>query len=206
MLCAQSVVDRRDVWCTWNHAVIKLNHVVHHGAIGHHVQNWHAYNRTPSRIGQVAAVDCASRIAMFCGGTMAEGWACYATALMEEIGLLTPVERLSEQQSHLRFLARAIVDISLHERTMTFDEGVRFYMDEVGMTEAVAKNETTKNSMFPGTGLMYWLGMHGILELRAELRRRQGDTFSLRQFHDDLLEHGSLPVPLVARRMLEEAP
>ena len=60
-------------------ASIKLNHVVHHGAIGHHVQNWHAYHRARSRVGKIAAVDCASRIGMFCGGTMAEGWACYAT-------------------------------------------------------------------------------------------------------------------------------
>jgi hypothetical protein len=39
-----------------NDAVIRLNHVIHHGAIGHHVQNWHAF-RSPSRIGRIAAVD-----------------------------------------------------------------------------------------------------------------------------------------------------
>ena len=50
--------------------VIKLNHVIHHGAVGHHVQNWYAA-RAPSRIGRIAAVDCASRIALFCGRTMA---------------------------------------------------------------------------------------------------------------------------------------
>ena len=136
---------------------------------------------------------------------MAEGWACYATALMEELGFLTPLERLSGQHSWLRFLARAIVDISLHERSMSFGEAVRFYSDEVGMPEAAATNEATRNSMFPGTGIMYWLGMQGILDLRAELMRRQDATFSLKRFHDDLLEHGSIPVPLVARRMLERA-
>ena len=189
----------------WNHAVIKLNHVVHHGAIGHHVQNWHAYNRALSRVGHMAGVDCASRIAMFCGGTMTEGWACYATALMEEIGFLTPLERLSELHSRVRFLARAIVDISLHQRSMTFDDAVRFYTEQVGMAEPVASNEAVKNSMFPATGLMYWLGMQGILDLRDELKRRLGASFSLKQFHDDLLEHGSIPVPMVARRMLELA-
>src|SRR5262249_5734332 len=61
-----------------NDAVIKANHVIHHGGLGHHLQNWHAA-RAASRIGRVAAVDCASRIAFFSGGTMAEGWACYAT-------------------------------------------------------------------------------------------------------------------------------
>ena len=76
-----------------NDSVIKTNHVVHHGGIGHHVQNWHAY-RASSRIGQVAAVDCASRIAMFCGATMAEGWAVYATDLIGEADFLTPLEAL----------------------------------------------------------------------------------------------------------------
>ena len=69
----------------WNRSVIRLNHVLHHGGVGHHLQNWHAYHRADSRIGKIAAVDCANRIGMFCGGTMAEGWACYATGLMGEL-------------------------------------------------------------------------------------------------------------------------
>ena len=36
---------------------IALNHVVHHGGLGHHVQNWFAY-RSASRIGQVARSRC----------------------------------------------------------------------------------------------------------------------------------------------------
>ncbi|MEA3247655.1 MAG: DUF885 family protein [Gemmatimonadota bacterium] len=188
----------------WNHAAIKLNHVVHHGAIGHHVQNWHAYRRSPSRVGQVAAIDAASRIAMFCGGSMAEGWACYATALMDELGFLTPLERMSERHSQLRFLARAITDISLHDGRMTFDDAVRFWTEEVGMSDAVGRNEATKVSMFPGSGLMYWLGLQGIRDLRAACARRAGAGFSLRLFHDELLSHGSMPVPMVARHMLGE--
>ena len=189
----------------WNHAAITLNHVVHHGAIGHHVQNWHAYHRARSRIGKVAAVDCASRIGMFCAGTMAEGWACYATELMEELGFLSPLERLSQQHTRVRLLARAIADIELHQRSMTFDDAVRFYVDTLAMPEAAARAEATKNSMFPCTGLMYWLGTQGILDLREALRRRRGAAFSLKAFHDELLGHGSIPVPLIARLMLAEA-
>jgi len=185
----------------WNDSTIKLNHVVHHGAVGHHVQNWHAYHQTRSRVGQVAAVDCANRIGMFCGGTMAEGWACYATGLMEELGFLTPLERVAEQHSRVRFLARAIVDIELHQRSMSFEDCVRFYIEQVGMGKDVARAETVKNSMFPCTALMYWLGTQTILDLRAELQRREGAAFSLRRFHDELLGFGSVPVPLVGRIM-----
>src|SRR5262249_6064220 len=86
---------QREFLRVWNNSVIRLNHVVHHGGIGHHVQNWHAYHRARTRVGKIAAVDCASRIGMLSGGTMAEGWACYATQLISELGLLTPLARLA---------------------------------------------------------------------------------------------------------------
>jgi hypothetical protein len=185
----------------WNNTVVTLNHVVHHGAIGHHVQNWHAYHRAPSRIGKIAAVDCASRIGMLAGGTMAEGWACYVGDLMEDVGFLTPLERLSQQQSRVRFLARAIVDIELHQSTMTFDDAIGFYIEQVGLSTDAARAETVKNTMFPCTALMYWLGMQSILDLRAAMTKSQGEKFSWKSFHDELLGHGAIPVPLIARMM-----
>jgi hypothetical protein len=187
----------------WNNSTIKLNHVVHHGAIGHHVQNWYAYNQQRSRIGKVAGVDCANRIGMFCGGTMTEGWACYATDLMEELGFLTPLERVAQQHTRVRLLARAIVDIEFHQGTMAFADAIAFYSDHVGMSADAARGEVVKNSMFPCTAIMYWLGTQGIHDLRDEMKRREGPRFSLRRFHGELLGYGSIPVPLLARMMTE---
>jgi hypothetical protein len=191
---------------TWNNSVIKLNHVVHHGAVGHHVQNWHAYHRAASQVGKIAAVDCANRIGMFCGGTMAEGWACYATQLMDELGFLSPLEQVSEQHSRVRFLARAIVDIGFHEGSLSFDDAIAFFVAEGRMEPGVARAETVKCSMFPGTALMYWLGTQSILDLREQRRRALGASFNLREFHDELLGYGSIPVPLVSRLMLAGSP
>ena len=186
-----------------NHSTITLNHVVHHGAVGHHVQNWHATHRSRSQIGTIAGVDCASRIGLFLGGTMTEGWACYATDLMDELGFLSPLERVAEQQSRVRMLARAVVDIRLHSHLFSYSEAVAFYRDTVGMSDDAANGEATKNSMFPATALMYWLGTQGILSLRETMRARRGAPFSLRAFHDDLLGWGSIPVPLVTRLLTE---
>ncbi len=183
-----------------NMSVIKLNHVVHHGAIGHHVQNHHAYHGA-SQIGRVAAVDCASRIGMFCGGTMAEGWACYATDLMEETGFLTPEERVAQQHTRARLLARAVADVGLHQGTLSFEDVVAMYRDRIGMSPDAARREACKNSMFPGTAVMYWLGTDSLHRLRRACERRDGPSFSLRRFHDGVLSHGSIPVPLVAELM-----
>jgi uncharacterized protein (DUF885 family) len=100
-------------------------------------------------------------------------------------------------------LARAIVDIELHQGTMSFPQAVQFYMEQVEMSSDAARAEATKNSMFPCTAIMYWLGTQGIHDLRAEMERREGPRFSLRRFHGELLGYGSIPVPLVSRMMTD---
>ena len=187
-----------------NDSVIKLNHVVHHGGIGHHVQNWNAF-RSESRVGRMAAVDCASRIAMFCAGTMAEGWACYATGLMDEAGFLTPLESYAEVQSRRRMAARAVVDVKLHRGEFSLAEAAEFYQQAAAMASSAARNEAVKNSMFPGAAMMYLFGMDTIRDLRRNLARQQGDDFDLRRFHDAFLSYGSVPVTLIAAAMQREA-
>ncbi len=184
-----------------NDSVIKLNHVVHHGTVGHHFQNWHA-SRAASRIGRVAAVDCASRLAFFCAGTMAEGWATYATQLLAETDLCTPLERTSARHGRLRAAARAFVDIRLHEGRLSLDDATRLYEQRVGMSSAAARAEAVKNSMFPGAALIYLAGSDLIRQLRARTSAHEGSGFDLRAFHDRLLAQGSLPIALITPEML----
>ncbi|MCB0125882.1 MAG: DUF885 family protein, partial [Caldilineaceae bacterium] len=187
-----------------NDSVIKRNHVVHHGGVGHHVQNWHAY-RAASQIGRMAAIDTASRIAMFCGGTMAEGWSCYTTRLMGEAGFLTALEAYGEHQSRMRMCARAIVDVRLHRGEFTLAEAADYYVKHAGMSAAAAQGEAVKNSMFPGAALMYLMGTDTVVQLREELRARQGEHFDLAAFHDQFLSYGSIPVTLIREAMLKDS-
>jgi uncharacterized protein (DUF885 family) len=146
-------------------------------------------------------VDAASRIAMFCGGTMAEGWACYATEVMESLGYLTPDEKIAEQHTRVRLMARAVVDLELHSGRMSFNDAVRFHVDVAQLSPAMAHAEVTKCSMFPGTAMMYWLGLRDLWRLRSAEETARGALFSSRAFHDDVLGFGSIPVTLAARIM-----
>jgi len=184
-----------------NYSVIKHNHVVHHGALGHHIQNYYAY-RGKSRIGTISGVDCASRIAMFCGGTMAEGWATYSTTLMDEVGFNTQDEHIAELHSQLRLISRSVVDSNLHSGRFSFEDAVNFYVNEVGMTPKAALNEVVKNSAFPCTGSMYLLGLDGIVTLRREIARNEGSNFNIKRFHNSLLSFGSVPVSVIKQEMM----
>jgi uncharacterized protein (DUF885 family) len=142
---------------------------------------------------------------MFCGGTMTEGWACYATGLMAEVGFLTPLEELAQVHARARMAARALVDARLHTGQITLDEASEFYQQQVGMSRASADAEVMKNSMFPGAALIYLLGSDQIRDLRHNVSAREGAAFSLRRFNDAFLSHGSVPVSLIAAAMCHDA-
>jgi uncharacterized protein (DUF885 family) len=89
---------------------------------------------------------------------------------------------------------------------MTFSEAVQFQMDAAQLPAATAHAEVTKCSMFPGTAMMYWLGLRDLWRLRSAEEAARGPGFSSRAFHDELLGFGSIPVPLAARLMTATRP
>ena len=70
-----------------NDSVIKLNHVVHHGGLGHHIQNWNAF-RAESRIGKVAGVDVEQRTwkGMVHATASLMGWIDYMGPEVDRVG------------------------------------------------------------------------------------------------------------------------
>jgi uncharacterized protein (DUF885 family) len=55
--------------------------------------------------------------------------------------------------------------------------------------------------MFPGAAVIYLLGTDAIHDLRREMSVLKGTSFSLRDFHDEFLSFGSIPVSLIAEEM-----
>ncbi|GGS43591.1 DUF885 family protein [Deinococcus knuensis] len=175
-----------------NCAFVKLVHAVHHGSIGHHTHNARA-RQADSVLARVAGTDCASGIALLGAGTMVEGWACYAEDLLAEIpGFYTPAEELLLTQFERRNAASCIVDLKLHLGQWTLEQARTFYRDEAHFAPARIWAETTRNTLFPASRLMYWLGTETIKALRAEL------ALPPRLFHDALLAHGHAPATVVA--------
>jgi uncharacterized protein (DUF885 family) len=123
---------------------------------------------------------------------------------MEEVGFLTPLESLSQQQSRVRMAARAVADVGLHTGAMTLADATEFYEREAGMGHAAAEAEAVKNSMFPGAAMMYLIGTNAIHELRRRLQDPARSPFSAQSFHDRFLSYGAIPVSLIAASMLPD--
>ena len=142
----------------------------------------------------------------------AEGWAHYCEQMMLDEGYGQPgtgardaqdarMIRLGQLQDALLRDARFVVGIQMHTGQMTFDQAVRFFVDEGYQTRAGGLVES-KRGTTDATYLYYTLGKLQILKLRADLEKKEGAQFSLQQFHDDFLKQGFPPIKIVRRALL----
>jgi uncharacterized protein (DUF885 family) len=135
--------------------------------------------------------------------SLGEGWAHYCEQMVLDEGFHDgdPAYRLAQLQDALLRDARLIVGIKLHTAGMTMDEATSFFEKEAYQPAAVAKSEAWRGTSDPLYGY-YTLGKLMILKLRADYKTAKGSAYSIRNFHNELLGQGGLPMPLIRQAML----
>ena len=129
-----------------------------------------------------------------------EGWGLYAEQLAEEAGLYSDDRALlGSVSSSLMRAARLVVDTGLHAFGWSRERALEFAVAHVPMSPDVLAAEIDRYVVMPGQALSYLTGKLEILRIRAEAERRLGPAFSLPAFHAAVLDHGSLPMPALAR-------
>ncbi|MCB0637557.1 MAG: DUF885 domain-containing protein [Lewinella sp.] len=159
---------------------------------GHHVQGlYQLHNPRPLRRD--------NGLSLF-----SEGWGLYNEQLMQETGFF-PGERIHLRQLQLRLWrnARVVYDVGLHTGRLTYDEAVRLMTERVGFLEWAGQLEIDSATSSPGYFIGYFLGMAEILRMRDDYRAIKGETFTLRDFHEDLLKIGNMPTTLMREALLQ---
>ena len=137
-----------------------------------------------------------------------EGWAHYAEHLAVEAGfdMYGPATKMGQLAETLVRLARLVVAIRLHTEDWSVEQGVRFFRESAFLEESSARREAERGTFDPGYG-SYALGKLALLKLRQDVKAKQGQRFSARGFHDNVLALGGLRFPLQREALLgaEEA-
>ena len=137
--------------------------------------------------------------ARLAGVAYGEGWGLYSERLADEMGLYENAwERLGMLDAQGWRAARLVVDTGMHAFRWTREQSVELLMT-VGLSRLEAETETDRYICWPGQALAYMTGMREIRALRNELEERDGDRFDVKNFHDELLGHGSLPLATMRR-------
>ncbi len=158
---------------------------------GHFLQFLHA-NRAPSKFGQV-----------FVGYAYAEGWAHYTEEMMWEAGLDgdSAEMHIGQLQQALLRNARFLSSIRMHTKGMTVAEAVKLFREQGHADPGNAEQQANRGTFDPGY-LNYTMGKLMIRKLRADWTATRGGRAAWKDFHDQFLQFGGPPIPLVRRAML----
>jgi uncharacterized protein (DUF885 family) len=133
-----------------------------------------------------------------------EGIGFYAEEMMLQAGLWADSPRSREiiyNFARLRAL-RVEVDVRLATGTFTIPEAADYLAKTVPMDRDTALEEAASFAAGPGQAITYQIGKLQIVQLLADARRAQGDTFSLRAFHDMVWKNGNVPLSLLRWELL----
>jgi hypothetical protein len=130
-----------------------------------------------------------------------EGWALYAEAEMKPY---LPLDgQLIGLQHRLMRAARAFLDPELQAGQLKPDEAVRFLIEEVVLSEPMARQEVERYTFrAPGQATSYFYGYLRWMEIKSRVELALGKGFDRRRYHDFLLAQGLLP-PSVLQKTVE---
>lgn len=127
----------------------------------------------------------------------AEGWGLYAESLGDEFGLYDSYDRYGQLIAELWRSIRLVVDTGLHAKGWSRDEVFAYMYANAPVKEARAVSEAERFMALPGQALAYKIGMIKIWELRKRAEKQLGEGFNIRDFHREVLRHGSLPLSIL---------
>jgi uncharacterized protein (DUF885 family) len=126
-----------------------------------------------------------------------EGWGDYVAQLALEQGLFSAdAARVFEFESGEGH-AGNVVQAGLHLKGWSRAQAIDFLSQYTTRTDAEIAAAVDRRIALPGETLAYSAGKIRILELRARAKQALGSRFDLREFHDRVLEYGSVPLPML---------
>ena len=128
-----------------------------------------------------------------------EGWGLYSERLADEMGLYSSaVDRLGMISADAWRAGRLVVDTGLHALGWSRQQAIDFLDDWTPIGRLTIEQEVDRYIGMPGQALAYKMGQLEIMRLRSEAEQKLDESFDIKGFHDTLLTHGAMPLPLLA--------
>ena len=131
-----------------------------------------------------------------------EGWGLYSEFLAGEMGMYTtPYERFGQLTYEMWRACRLVVDTGIHAMNWTREEVVAYMAQNTALSLHEIETETDRYISWPGQALSYKIGELKIRELRIKATEALGTDFDLREFHEVILEQGTVSLPILEKRI-----
>ena len=131
-----------------------------------------------------------------------EGWGLYSEYLGNEMGIYkTPYQKFGYLTYQMWRACRLVVDTGIHHLGWTRQQAIDYLTGNTALSDREIVNEVDRYISWPGQALSYELGYLKIRELRSKAEHALGAKFDIRHFNDTVLSTGSVPLPVLEKRI-----
>jgi uncharacterized protein (DUF885 family) len=131
-----------------------------------------------------------------------EGWGLYSEFLANEMGMYTtPYEHFGKYTYEMWRACRLVVDTGIHAKGWSRAQVVEYMSENTALSIHEINTETDRYISWPGQALSYKIGELKIRELRKKAEKLLGSKFNIRDFHEVVLEQGTVTLAILEQRI-----
>ena len=131
-----------------------------------------------------------------------EGWGLYSEFLGIEAGFYQdPYSDFGRLTYEMWRAARLVVDTGMHMYGWSRERAMKFMSENTALSLHNVKTETERYISWPAQALSYKIGELTIKRLRHEAEQALGQDFDIREFHHQILRHGSVPMSVLEEQI-----
>ena len=131
-----------------------------------------------------------------------EGWGLYCEFLAEEMGMYTTLyEQFGKLTYEMWRACRLVVDTGIHTKGWTREQVINYMAQNTALSIHEINTETDRYISWPGQALSYKIGEIKIRELRKKAEMELGSSFDIREFHEVVLEQGTVTLSILENRV-----
>jgi uncharacterized protein (DUF885 family) len=135
-------------------------------------------------------------------GVFVEGWALYAESLGKELGLYSdPYQYFGMLSMEMHRAIRLVVDTGIHAKGWTREQAIQYSLDHEAESEDGIIAEIERYMATPGQAVSYKIGQLKIRQLRDRAEKALGQEYDIKEFHNQILNSGSLPLVLLEKKI-----
>jgi uncharacterized protein (DUF885 family) len=131
-----------------------------------------------------------------------EGWALYAESLGKELGMFTdPYQYLGRLNGEIERAVRLVVDAGIHYKGWSREKAIAYVLENQPVSSVEAEQRIERYMVTAGQAVSYKVGELKIIELRERARKKLGNKFDIKEFHDKVLKDGCLPLIILETKI-----
>ena len=129
-----------------------------------------------------------------------EGWGLYSEYLGIEAGIYeTPYQDFGRLTYEMWRACRLVVDTGMHAQGWSRQQAMDYLANNTALSLHNVQTEIDRYISWPGQALSYKIGELTIKRLRKKAETSLGENFDLRDFHDQILKNGSMPLNMLEK-------